>query len=346
MTTTTLTWRVERVQRDVKNRFVAVLLILITLLTTLGWTEQAWGQADVRRVGILTFAATTDDPTLEAVLQVFRRRLADEGWIDGKNISFEYRNAHSDPSQFAEAAVQLVELKVDVIFASNAPAVRAAYAATRSIPIVANDFTTDPIAEGYVESYARPGRNVTGIFLDAPGFAGKWFELLNAMVPDLSRVSVLWDPGPGTTHLHAVRSVARSLDIKLQVIEVAKPDDIDTAFAALRGRPEALVFLPSPMIYGQSARLAALALKHRLPATSMAREFADAGGALSYGPERALSWERSAVVVAKILSGGKPSELPVERPAKIQLVVNLKTAKALGITIPQSTLLRADEVIR
>ena len=166
------------------------------------------------------------------------------------------------------------------------------------------------------------------------------------MIPALSRVAVLWDPAPGDTHLRALRGVARSLDIELEVLEVRKPNDIDAAFDALRGRPQALIFLPSPMIYLQSARLAELALKHRLPATSMAREFVNAGGTLAYGPGRAASWERSAVLVAKILGGSNPAELPVERPTKIQLVVNLKTAKALGIKIPQSILLRADELIR
>jgi putative ABC transport system substrate-binding protein len=169
--------------------------------------------------------------------------------------------------------------------------------------------------------------------------------LLKAMVPNLSRVSVLWDPGPGANHLKAVRSVARSLDIKLQVLEVRKPDDLDTAFAAIRGPPQAVILLPSPMIYNLSARLARLALKHRLPATSMAERFANAGGVIAYGPEENSAWERSAVLVAKILGGAKPAELPVERPAKIQLVVNLKTAKILGLTIPQSILFRADEVI-
>ena len=190
------------------------------------------------------------------------------------------------------------------------------------------------------------GGNVTGVFLEAPECGGKWLGLFKAWVPDLARVAVLWDPGPGANHLQAVRNVASSLHIKLQVLEVHKPDDIDTAFSTLRGRPQALIFLPSPMIYWQSARLAELALKHRLPATSMAREFVNAGGALAYGPGRAASWERSAVLVAKILGGSNPAELPVERPTKIRLVVNQKTAKALGITIPQSILLRADEVIR
>jgi putative ABC transport system substrate-binding protein len=329
-----------------KNRFATVLLLAAALLTVLGWTGEAWGQATLPRVGILSFSAGTDEPQLEANLEQFRLNLADQGWIEGKTVSFEYRSASSDPSQYPEAAAELAGLKVDVILALSAPSLRAAYAATRNIPIVALDFTTDPIAEGYVLSYAQPGGNVTGVFLDAPEFAGKWFELLKAMVPDLSRVSVLWDPSPGANHLQAVRNVARLLDIKLQVLEVRTPDDIDRAFDALRGPPQAVIILPSPMIYEQSARLARLALKRRLPATSMARAFANAGGAISYGPESTSAWESHAGLVAKILGGSNPAELPIERPTKINLVVNLKTAKALGLTVPQSILLRADEVIR
>ena len=259
-----------RTQRDMKNWVATLLLLSVSLLITLSWTGEAWGQAKLPRVGHLSFLAVTDDPTWGAELEQFRRNLANQGWIEGKNVTLEFRNAHSDPTQFVEAAGELVGLKVDVIFAGSAPALRAAYAATHTIPIVAIDYTNDPIAEGYAVNYARPGRNVTGVFLDAPEIAGKWFELLKAMVPDLSRVSVLWDPGPGATHLQAVRSAAKLLDIKLQVLEVRKPDDIDRAFDALRGPPQAVIFLPSPMIFGQSARLARLALKHRLPATSMA----------------------------------------------------------------------------
>jgi putative ABC transport system substrate-binding protein len=316
------------------------------MLTSVGWTGEAWGQAKLARVGILTYANVADMPTWVSLMGLFRPTLADQGWIEGKNVSFVYRHADSDPSQFAMAATALAELNVDAIYAAGAPALRAAYAATRTIPIVAGDFTTDAVADGYVESYARPGGNVTGVFLDAPEIAGKWFELLKAMVPDLSRVSVLWDPGSGSTHVQAVRSVAKIFDIELQVLEVRTPDDIDRAFSSLRGRPQALIILPSPMIYGQSARLARLALKHRLPATSMDPEFANAGGALAYGPDLTSTIERIAIFVAKILGGSKPAELPVERPTRIQLLVNLKTAKTLGITIPQSILLRADEVIR
>ena len=329
-----------------KNRVAAVLLFAVTLLTSFAWTGESWAQARIPRVGILSYFPFTDDPTLQQWFEPFRHTLADQGWIEGKNVQFEYRSAQNDPSRYAEAAAELVALKVDVIWAPSAPMVRAVYAATRTIPIVAQDFTSDPVAEGYVESYSRPGGNITGVFLDAPEFAGKWFELLKAMVPDLSRVVVLWDPSPGPTHLRALQSAARAFGIQLQVLEVRKPDDVDRAFSALRGRPQALIILPSPWIYSHSERLAKLTLKHRLPATSMARLFADAGGAVAYGPELASASERSAAFVAKILGGAKPAELPVERPTKIQLIVNLKTAKALGLTVPDSVLLRADEVIR
>ena len=346
MTTTTRIGRCADTRRHVQLRVAAVLLLAVSSLTTLGLTGAAWGQADVRRVGILSFADVTEDPRIEALLVMFRQALAAHGWVEGKNVSFEVRSADSNPSRFAEAAAALVDRKVDVIVAASAPALSAAYAATRTIPIVAGDFTTDAIAEGYIDSYARPGGNVTGVFLDAPEFAGKWFELLKAIVPELSHVAVLWDPGPGTIHLQAVRGVASALDIELQVLEVRRPDDIDRAFDALHGQCQAVILLPSPLIYGQSARLAELALKRRLPATSIALDFAVAGGVLAYGPELTSSWKRMTVFVAKILDGGKPADLPVERPEKIELAVNLKTAKALGLTIPQSILLRADEVIR
>jgi ABC-type uncharacterized transport system substrate-binding protein len=329
----------------VKFRPVAVLLVMVALLTSLGWTGESWAQTQMARVGILTFFDVTDGPPRNQWwFEAFRRTLADQGWIEGKNVVFEYRSALGDDSQLAKAAAELVRLKVDVIWATGAPFARAAYAATRTIPIVAQDFTTDPVAEGYVETYGRPGGNLTGVFLDAPEFAGKWVQLLKAIVPGLSRVAVLWDPSPGTAHLQAVQNVAGSLRVQLQVLEVRKPEDIDRVF--LRGQPQALIILPSPMIYVQNERLAKLALKYRLPATSMARQFAEAGGTLAYGPEPTSVFERCGGLVAKILSGAKPGELPVERPTKVQLVVNLKTAKALGLTVPDSILYRADEVIQ
>ena len=329
-----------------KNRVAVVLFLAVALLSSFGWTGESWGQAKLPRVGILSSFPIRDDPSLSKWFEPFRRKLADEGWIEGKNFLFNYPSAPNDPSRLAGAAAELVALKVDVIWAPGAPYLRAAYVATRTIPIVAQDFTTDPIAAGYVESYSRPGGNVTGVFLDAPEFAGKWFDFLRAMIPDLSRVVVLWDPGAGPNHLRAIQSAARAFGIQVQVLEVRKLEDVERAFSSLRGRPKALIILPSPWIYSQSEQLAKLALKYRLPGTSMARLFAEAGGVVAYGPDLVSASERSAALVAKILGGANPAELPVERPTKVQLVVNLKTAKALGLTIPQSVLLRADEVIR
>jgi putative ABC transport system substrate-binding protein len=316
------------------------------LLTTLGWSVKSWGQGKIPRVGILSFGWGTTDDALRQQLEPFRRALADQGWIEGRNVSFEYRSAAGDPPQLAEFAAELVRLNVDVIFAINAPGGRGAYAATVTIPIVALDFTSDPVAERYIESYGRPGRNITGVFLDARRFAGKWFEVLKAIVPGLSRVAVLWDPGPGPVLLQAVLSVARSLHVQVEVLELRKPDHIDQVFSALPERTQALMILPSLMTFLQGERLAKLAMKHRLAGTSMFRPFAEAGGAIAYGPEQASSTERCAILVAKILGGAKPTDLPIEGPSKFELVVNLKTTQALGLKVPDSALVRAEEVIR
>jgi len=331
---------------DLKNRAAVAPLLIASLLTALLWAGEALGKNDITRVGVLTFFDVDSEIWSGIWWETFGRTIKDQGWIEGETVSFDYRSAHNLSDNFASGADALVKLEVDVIVAIGAPALRAAYAATRTIPIVAVDFTNDPVSAGYAKSYAQPGGNVTGVFLDAPEFAGKWFELLLAMIPELERVSVLWDPAPGATHLHAVRGVAESESIELQVLKVHKPNDIDKAFDALGGQSHAVIILPSPMSYSESARLATLALEHHMLATSMAREFAIAGGALSYGPDLVLAWKRIAVLVAKILSGSNPAKIPVERPTRFQLVVNLKSAKALGITVPQSVLLRADEVIR
>jgi ABC-type uncharacterized transport system substrate-binding protein len=333
-----------------RHRVAAQLLLAVALLTGLGWTGETWAQAKIARVGILTspfMSGRTDDTTVQlSWYEPLRKTLAEQGWIEGKNVSFEYRAARGNPPNFAQSAAELVKLGVDVIYADNAPATRAAYAATHTIPIVGLDFTNDPVAAGYAESYGRPGRNLTGFFLDAPDFAGKWLELLRAIIPGLSRVAVLWDPSPGATHLKALQGAARSFGIQLEVIEVHKPDDLDKAFDALRAKPQALIVLPSPMMYGESARLADLAMKHRLPGTSMAAMFAETGGVLSYGPDLAESSERCAILVGKILHGAKPGDLPVERPTKLPLIINLKTAKTLGLAVPDSVLVRAEKIIR
>jgi putative ABC transport system substrate-binding protein len=178
-------------------------VLTLAFLTALGWTGQSWGQAKIARLGVLTFTGAAAEEPL-------RRTLAAYGWVADQNLSIEFRIATGDPPQFVDAAAELVRLKVDVLCANGAPATRAAYAATRTIPIVALDFTNDPVAAGYVESYGRPGRNLTGVFLDAPGFAAKWLELLSAVIPRLSPVAVLWDPSPGPAHLQALQAAAAS----------------------------------------------------------------------------------------------------------------------------------------
>ena len=323
-----------------RYRTTAVLLLTAALLTLPGWTEESRAQAKLPRVGIV--ANRLQDPMFE----VAERALASRGWIKGKTVTLEYRITGGDAVQIANATTELVRLNVDILYCWSAPALRAAYAATRTIPIVAMDFTTDPVAAGYAESYSHPGRNVTGVFLDAPEFAAKWLELLKTIVPGLSRVAVLWDPVPGQVHLRAVQGAARSLGVDVQILEVHKPEDIEKAFAAFRDRTQAAILLPSPMMYANNANNAAVAMKHRVPAIALWREFTEAGGTASYGPYQPAYVERSAALVASILGGSKPGDLPIERPTKFEFIVNLKTIKALGLTIPESILLRADEVIR
>jgi putative ABC transport system substrate-binding protein len=322
-----------------------MLGLLAALLSHLVWISESWPQ-NIAHVGILTMLPIDKDPMAQVWLESFRRTLAEHGWVEGKNLAFEFRDANGDPSGLVERAADLAGLKLDVVYCPGAPSARAAHAAIHTIPIVVTDYTADPVAEGYVESYAHPGGNLTGVFLDAPEFAGKWLQLLKAIVPDLTRIAVLWDPNPGRAHLHAVQALARSFAVQLQVFEARNPDDLDKVFSAFQGKPQAVILLPSPMIYAQSERLARLTLKHRLPAISMARLFADSGGALAYGPEETSTHARGAALVARILRGAKPGDLPVDRPTKVQLIVNLKTAKVLGLTVPETVLYRADEVIR
>lgn len=293
-------------------------------------------------MGVLTFDKAESSPYFER----FRQKLGDEGWVEGKNVVFEFRNSNDDPSKFAEPAAELVRLKVDILFSIGPPAGRAAYAATRDIPIVAHDLETDPVAAGYARTYSRPGGNLTGLFLDSPELAGKWLELLKASVPGLSRAAVLWDVTSGPAHLEAAKKTAPSFAIKLQVLPIRTPADIQKVPSKLRQRPQALIVLPSPMMFFQSANLAELATKLRLPATSMFRPFAEAGGMFAYGPDIPATMDRMAVLIGKVLNGTKPGDIPIERPVKFEFLINQKTAKAMGLTIPDTVLVRADEVIR
>lgn len=319
--------------------------VAVAALTVFGWQGEAFAQSKLPRVGILTVGSPTKMP-VAGFVEDFRRTLKRQGFVDGKTVTLVMRDAQGSPSNFNRAATELVNERVDAILAMSAPAVRAAYAATKSVPIVGSDYTNDPVAIGYAKSYAHPSGNVTGVFLDAPEFAAKWLEMMHEIVPNLKRVTALWDPSPGDTHVRAITQICKSFGIELQVIEVRTPDEIDNVSTTLAKQTQAVVVLPSPMLYSENARLVRLATKHRLPFTSMFPPFADAGGLLGYGPNDSWTTERMAMLMAKILRGTKPGDLPIERPVKFDLIVNMKTAKELGIKLPESVVTSADRIIR
>ena len=279
-----------------------------------------------------------------------RKDLRDLGYVEGQNMVLEFRSAIGGQDRLPGHAAELVRLKVDVIVAIGATAVRAAREATSTLPIVAYDLETDPVASGFARSLARPGGNITGLFLDLPGLAGKWLELLREAVPKIQNVGVLlWDTGTGSAQLAALKDAAKGLTVNLQVMEFRNEDDLDTALSAgLNKGAKALVILTSPVSSStvSTKRSVEFAASNRLPVISPFRSFTDAGGLMSYGPDQAELYRRVAPLVDKILKGAKPGDLPIERPNKFVLVLNMKTAKALGLTIPQSLLLRADDVIQ
>ncbi len=237
--------------------------------------------------------------------------------------------------------------KVDVLYATGPAAVRAAHNATRAIPIVALDLETDPVASGLVRSLGRPGGNVTGLFLDLPSLAGKWLELLGEAAPGRKRVGVLWDSTTGTAQPTAARFAAQRLGVELQILEIRAADGTRPGASwCTRWEKRAIMMLSSPLISGNSKRIAEFTTQNRLPGIAPFRVFAEAGGLLSYGPDLLAFRRISATYVDKILKGAKAAELPIQQPTTFQFVVNQNTAKALGLTIPQSLLLRADVVIQ
>jgi len=281
----------------------------------------------------------------------FLQGLRDLGYVEGRNIVIEYRDAERKLERLPALAAELVALKVDVIVASGTLAALAAKQATRTLPIVFSP-AGDPVGSGLVTSLARPGGNVTGLSAFAPELVGKRLELLKQAVPGVSRVAVLWQPGAFGERtekdiLKRAEVAGRDLHLPLQFVEARGPADFARAFSDMSiARADALTVLASNMFVSERRRLVDLAAAKRLPAVYSARELVDAGGLMSYGANLADLNRRAATYVDRILKGTKPADLPVEQPAKFELILNLKTAKALGLTIPQSVLGRADEVIQ
>ena len=299
----------------------------------------------VSRIGLLSPFSAADTTAWH---RAFRQGLRALGWVEGKNVSFEYRYADGKSDRLPDLVGDLLRLKVDIIVTSVTPDTMAAKKATRTIPIVMAS-AGDPVASGIVESLARPGGNVTGMSQIAPELAGKRLQLLKELAPKLSRVGVIWSPLDliSTQVWKEIQGPARELGVQLHSLETRSLGEFDKAFEeAGRARVDALAVLPAPVFVTNRKRIVDFAEKRRLPSIYHLREFVDSGGLIAYGPDRSDLFRRAATFVDKILRGAKPADLPVEQPTKFELVINLKTAKALGLTIPQSLLLRADEVIQ
>jgi putative ABC transport system substrate-binding protein len=297
-----------------------------------------------RRIGVLLVLLSPEGKEAQA----FRQRLRDAGYVEGRDVVIEWRSASGDYARLPQLAADLVERRVDVIVADTTPAIRAAQRATSTIPIVMA-IVADPVGDGLVASLSQPGGNVTGLSIMLAELVAKRLQLLKEAVPSLTRVVALWNP-PTPYHARAVdnlKSVAPSLGIELSFVSVRTPEEIVPAFEAVnRARAQALYVIDCPPFFTHRTTLLGLAGKSRLAVISGERPYADEGGLMSYGPSYEDQLRRSAEYVDRILKGARPSGLPIEQPAKFTLVVNLKTARLLGITISESIVLRADDVIR
>jgi putative ABC transport system substrate-binding protein len=320
-------------------------LIAIGALLAAPLTIEAQQAGKVPRIGYL---AQNSAELGQRTLAAFRQGLDERGWVEGRSVIVEIRFADGRVDRFPALIAELLRLGVDVIVTTSSAATWAAKDATKSIPIVMAA-SADATGEGLVASLAHPGGNITGMtFIGGPEIAGKQLQLLHEVAPAASRVAVLTNP---TNRSHAafvgeLKTAARSLRAQLQVMEAPNPDRLDSAFAAMtKEHAAALLVLTDSMFLGQQRRIADLAARSRLPALYSQREFVEAGGLVSYGPSLIDMFRRAAAHVDKILRGVKPGDIPVEQPTKFELVINLKTAKALGLTIPQSLLLRADEAL-
>jgi putative ABC transport system substrate-binding protein len=312
------------------------------------FAAEAQQAGQVARIGFLSVNLAATPPHL---LNAFRQGLRDFGYVEGRDVVIEYRDAEGKAERLPALAAELAARKVDVIMAGSTPNALAARQATTTIPIVFLS-SGDPVADGLVTSLARPGGNVTGLSSLSPERFGKCLELLKQAVPAVGRIAVLWQPGAVGERterdtLKGAEVAARALGVRLQLVGARDPADIGRAFLdMIRARADALAVWTSGMFVSERERLVALATKNRLPTMYTFREFVDAGGLMAYGHSQEDLNRRAATYVVKILKGTKPGDLPVEQPTKFALVINLKTARALGLVIPQSVLVRADEVIQ
>ena len=324
---------------------IVLLVAVFVILATGGVAAQAQQPTKLHRIGYLLGASSS---FYTARIDAFQQGLNELGYTEGKNIVIEYRYADGKADRLPALAVELVRLKLDVIVATTTPSVLAVKKASATIPIVFVS-VADPVASGLVASLARPGGNITGLTILAPELSGKRLELLKEAVPKATRVAFLWNsanPAQGLLWKES-QAAAQELRLQLQSLEVRSSNDFENAFeAALRERAQALITAPEPLINTHLKRIVEFAAKSRLPAMYAGPEVVDAGGLMSYAPDYTHQYRRAATYVDKILKGAKPSDLPIERPMKFEFVINLKTAKEIGLTISPNVLARADKVIK
>ena len=319
-------------------------------ITLLGGAVVAWPLAaraqPVSKLPTIGFLGSGTPLTESQWVAAFVQRMRELGWVDGRNVVIEVRWAEGRTERFAEIATELVRLKVDVILTHNTPPVLAAKQATSVIPIVFAS-AGDPVGTGVVASLARPGGNVTGLSSQTSDTAGKRLQLLREIVPGLRRLAIIGNVGNPLTVLEIgeVQAAARALDLEVIRLDIERADDIAPAFDKLRDRADALYLCGDPLVTANRVRINTLALGARVPTMSVFRQYVEAGGLMSYGPNFSDMFRRAADLVDKILRGAKPADLPVEQPTRFDLVINLTTAKALGLEVPATLLARTDEVI-
>ena len=324
-------------------RLVIVFMFSMLAAPLISDAQQA---VKIPRIGILQVGTAAGNQHL---FDAFKRGMSDRGYVEGRHVVFERRFGEGKRDRVREAAAELVRMNVDLIVTSTDQGIAAVKQQTQTIPIVMAN-STDPVGTGFVASLARPGGNITGNSAMSPELSAKRLELLREVVPRLSRVAILWNPDirGAVIDYRETETAARSLHLQLQSVEVDRADDLDRALSAVTaGRPEGLI-VPgvSPLMFGNRRQIVSFAQKSRLPSIYGTKDFADAGGLMAYGPNAADQWRRAATYVDKILKGARAAELPVEQATKFELVINLKAAKAIGLTIPPSLLQRADHVIQ
>jgi len=325
-------------------RMVALVVVLAVGLLAAPLPCEAQPGARVFRIGVLGAASAS---AYAGFIEAFRQGLRELGYVEGKSIAIEYRWAEGQYERLPDLAAELVRVKVDLIVTHGTPGTRAAKEATSTIPIVMA-IVGDAVATGLVARVVRPGGNITGSSFFFPELVVKRLELLKEAAPKVTRVAVLLNPG-NPAHgpvIQAMEPAARLLKVELQQFAVGGPNEIESAFSAMvKRRADALAVIDDAMLIAHARRIAELAVKNRMPSVGL-KEHADAGGLMAYGVDSLDGWRHAAVFVDKILKGAKPGDLPVEQPTKFELVINLKTAKALGLALPQSILIRADHVIQ